>query len=115
MRILAALMLALAAVPMPAAQAAELVYVEAKGCVYCARFNGQKLRNYKKSEVGQATPIRRVDLMRRWPKDLNQVDRPPYTPVFILVEDGRELGRFNGYVNPQKFDRDLKRLLSKRG
>lgn len=95
--------------------AAELVMVELKSCVYCMKFNRQMARGYQASETGRRIPLRRVDLMGRWPADLKGVDRPPYTPVFILVDKGRELGRFNGYDNPAQFNRDLKRLLESHG
>ena len=112
-RFFVALSLALAVLPAPAASAAELVFVEVMGCVYCIRFNKQMAHNYQASSTGKAVPLRRVNLRQRWPADLKQVDRPPYTPVFILVENGEEVGRFNGYVNPQRFNHDLQRLLRK--
>jgi hypothetical protein len=112
-RLVVALSLALTVLPAPAVSAAELVFVEVMGCTYCIRFNRQMAQKYQVSDTGKAVPLRRVNLRKRWPADLNQVDRPPYTPVFILVEDGREVGRFNGYTNPQRFNRDLRRLLRK--
>ncbi len=113
-RLAAALLLAFACLP-SMATAAELVLVEVKGCVYCIRFNKQMAGPYQASEIGRKVPLRRVNLMERWPADLQAVDRPPYTPVFILVEDGREVGRFNGYVNARQFHRDLRRLLDANG
>ena len=116
MRLSAVFLLALAVLPAagPVA-AAELVFVEVKSCVYCIRFNKQMAGPYEASETGRKVPLRRVNLMERWPADLKAVDRPPYTPVFILVEDGREVGRFNGYVNARQFNRDLRRLLDASG
>ncbi|MBO6718725.1 MAG: transcriptional regulator [Rhizobiaceae bacterium] len=113
-RLLAALFLALAALPTPStAYAAELVFVEVMGCVYCIRFNRQMADAYQASETGKQVPLRRVNLRQRWPADLRNVDRPPYTPVFILVENGAEIGRFNGYTNPQRFKRELASLLGR--
>lgn len=114
-RFAAALSLALAVLSSAPAIAAELVYVELKSCGYCIRFNKQMAHAYQTSEIGQRIPLRRVSLIGRWPADLKNVDRPPYTPVFILVEDGRELGRFNGYTGPEQFNRELQRLLKKQG
>lgn len=109
MKIVAAALVALAL--SSAAQAAELIFVQADGCIHCIRFNRQMAAPYRASESGRKVPLRDVDLAKRWPADLGQVDRPPYTPVFILVEDGRELGRFNGYLGPKQFNREVKRLL----
>jgi thioredoxin-related protein len=114
-RLSAALLVALAMMPTAPAAAAELLFVEVKSCVYCIRFNKQMAGPYQASELGQKVPLRRVNLMERWPADLKAVDRPPYTPVFILVENGKEVGRFNGYVNARQFNRDLKRLLGASG
>lgn len=110
-----ALALCLVLLPAAVALSAELVFVEIRSCVHCIRFNKQMAGPYQASETGQKVPLRRVDLMQRWPADLKAVDRPPYTPVFILVEDGKELGRFNGYVNARQFNRELKRLMDKTG
>lgn len=96
------------------ASAAQLVYVEWKDCGYCKVFNRQMAWAYASSSVGKKIPLRRVDILRRWPADLKRVNRPSYTPVFILVESGREVGRFDGYTNPQGFTSNLQRLLQRR-
>jgi thioredoxin-related protein len=114
-RLIAAGLLMLASLLASAAVSAELVFVEVSSCAYCIRFNKHSAPAYQQSEIGRQVPLRRVNLMQRWPEDLKAVDRPPYTPVFILVENGRELGRFNGYVGPRQFDRDVRRLLKRRG
>lgn len=113
-RLLAALSLALIALCAPAASAGQLVYVEWSGCGYCKIFNKQMAWAYKSSAVGKKVPLRRVDILGRWPADLKRVSRPSYTPVFILVEKGREVGRFDGYSSPQGFKRNLERLLLSR-
>lgn len=114
-RLAAALLIAFGLMPTGAALAAELVYVEHDGCYYCYRFNHQMAQAYAASATGKKVPLRPVELLSRWPEDLKGIDRPPYTPVFILVEKGRELGRFNGYSNPAQFNRDLRKLLEKQG
>lgn len=103
----------LIAVLSTAAQAAELVMVELKSCSYCAKFNREMAPAYEASEIGKAIPLRRVN-PRKWPKDLAGVTRAPYTPVFILVEDGREIGRFAGYGGPDYFNEKLSKLLARR-
>lgn len=95
------------------AQAAELVMTNLKSCSYCVRFNREMAPAYERSEIGRAIPLRRID-PRRWPADLAAVERTPYTPVFILVEEGREVGRFMGYAGPGHFKRKLSDLLARR-
>jgi thioredoxin-related protein len=60
-----------------------------------------------------AVPLRQIDARRPWPKDLSRVLRPRATPIFILVEEGREIGRFAGYVSPDDFFAKLERLVAK--
>lgn len=110
-KLLAALSIALAVLYVPAASAAQLVYVEWADCGICKVFNRQMAWAYASSAVGRKVPLRRVDILRHWPDDLKRVKRPYYTPVFILVDKGREVGRFEGYASPQGFTRNLQRLL----
>ena|SRR5687767_14427443 len=112
-RLLAALSIAFTVLYVPAASAAQLVYVEWTGCGICKVFNRQMAWAYASSGIGKRVPLRRVDILQ-WPADLKKVNRPSYTPVFILVEKGREVGRFAGYSSPQRFTSNLQRLLRKR-
>lgn len=113
-RLLAALSIAFTIYCTPAASAAQLVYVEWSDCGICKVFNRQMAWAYSSSAVGKKVPLRRVDILRQWPGDLKRVRRPEYTPVFILVDKGREVGRFAGYSNPQGFTQNLQQLLNRR-
>lgn len=105
-------LLALAALPRPAA-ATEwvLVMVEQAGCVYCARWNEEVAPEYPLTPEGQFAPLRRVDL-RDLPEDLSFESRPIYTPTFVLMGDGEEVGRLEGYPGEDFFWGLLGRLLS---
>jgi thioredoxin-related protein len=96
-----------------ASDAAELVMVELKSCVYCAKFNREMASAYQGSKTGQSVPLRRIN-PRKWPADLSAVKKTPYTPVFILVDDGREIGRFAGYSGPEQFNAKLKKLMARK-
>jgi len=78
-------------------QAAELIMFEQKGCVWCARFNRDIAPAYEKTEEGKRAPLRRVDIDKPQPQDLAFVRRERFTPVFVLVDNGREFGRIRGY------------------
>jgi thioredoxin-related protein len=110
----AAFSAALAAVVWSAApsQPAELVMVELKSCVYCAKFNREMASAYQNSETGRSIPLRRIN-PRKWPTDLAAVKKTPYTPVFILVDEGREIGRFAGYSGSAQFKSKLNQLLAR--
>jgi hypothetical protein len=88
---------ALALLLTSAAHAAELIMFEQQGCVWCEKFNREIAPAYAKTSEGQRAPLRRVDTGGPMPPDLAFVQRERFTPVFVLVEDGREFGRIRGY------------------
>src|SRR2546421_10790259 len=95
MRFLAALLLTLLLAP--AAGAAELVMFEQKGCVWCQRFDREIAPAYDKATEGKRAPLRRLDIAQPVPADLAFIRRERFTPVFVLVDEGREVGRIRGY------------------
>jgi hypothetical protein len=111
MRLAAALALSLL---WTAAQAAELVVVEQKGCVWCQRFDAEIAPGYANTEEGKRAPLRRHDLRQPWPADITVREGARYTPTFILLNDDRtEVGRFVGYPGDQFFYPALIQLLAK--
>ncbi|MFK7940012.1 MAG: hypothetical protein AB8B82_11575 [Roseovarius sp.] len=84
------------------AQAAELVMVEQMGCHWCERWNEEISHIYPKTDEGQRAPLRRVDL-RDLPDDLTFRSPPVFTPTFVLVQDGQELARIEGYNGDEFF------------
>lgn len=79
------------------ARAAELVMFEQKGCVWCQRFDREIAPAYDKTSEGKRAPLRRLDIAQPVPSDLGFIRRERFTPVFVLVEEGREIGRIRGY------------------
>lgn len=90
--------------------ATELVMVEQTGCEWCARWNAEIAPAYPKTTEGKFAPLRRVDL-RAMPDDLDIARRVSFTPTFLIVEDGREIGRLEGYPGPDFFWPVLDNLL----
>ncbi|MEY9464839.1 MULTISPECIES: thioredoxin [Bradyrhizobium] len=103
------------ALPAMASRAAELVMLERAGCVWCARFNAEIAPIYGKTDEGRAAPLRRVDLNRPLPADLAGIDPGPFTPTFVVVQEGREIGRIRGYPGDAFFFGLLDRILSNTG
>ena len=95
---------ALLAVPLAqAAQAAELLMLEQPGCPWCARFNAEIAPAWPNTDEGRRAPLRRVDITRPWPDDLKDVARERFTPTFVLIDEGREIGRLRGYPGDEFF------------
>ena len=96
-----------------AVEAAQLLMTDHRACRYCAQFNREVGKAYSKTEAGELAPLRRVSRLKKWPADLAAITPAYHTPVFILVEDGREVGRFAGYVGEEAFWQQLNPLLAK--
>lgn len=94
-----------------AAIAAELVMVEEKGCIWCARWNAEIAPAYPKTAEGRFAPLRRVDI-HDMPEDLETDRRVAFTPTFLLVEDGKELARIEGYPGADFFWPMLTKILT---
>ncbi|MAU53509.1 MAG: hypothetical protein CMN17_14330 [Roseovarius sp.] len=92
------------------AHAAELLMVERHGCHWCERWNAEIGPIYPKTEESQRAPLRRVQI-RDLPDDVAFVSRPVFTPTFVLVDEGRELGRIEGYAGDEFFWFLLTKLL----
>lgn len=86
----------------PAWAEMTLVMVEQDGCVWCARWDAEIAPAWPKTEVGQDAPLRRVDL-HALPDDVAFDSRPRLTPTFVLVRDGAEIGRLEGYPGADFF------------
>jgi len=97
------LTLVLALLISPAANAAELVMFSRVGCPYCAQFDREIAPIYDRSDEGKAAPLRRVDINAPIPSDLGSVTVERITPVFVLVDKGREIGRIRGYPGEDNF------------
>lgn len=110
MRLLALFLLALIAVP---AQSAELVMFEQKSCVWCLRFDRDIAPAYDKTSEGKRAPLRRLDISQPVPTDLAFIRRERFTPVFVLIDQGREIGRIRGYPGDTFFWGLLANLLER--
>lgn len=85
------------------AAAAELVLFEAKGCAWCEAWDAEIGGIYPKAPESRVAPLRRVDIHAERPADLAAVRGIIYTPTFVLMEDGVEVGRITGYAGEEFF------------
>lgn len=89
--------------PPAAAGSAELLMFEREGCVWCARWDREVGPAYDRTAEGRAAPLRRIDLGKGGPAEPALARPVRYTPTFVLVEDGREVGRITGYLSNETF------------
>ncbi len=90
------------ALPGSAAADPYLLMAEEDGCYWCGRWNAEIGHIYPKTAEGRTAPLVRYDIHSETP-DVAFKSRVHYTPTFILVEDGVELGRIEGYPGEDFF------------
>lgn len=100
LKVLAATVLAL--VPLATLAEPRLLMAEESGCYWCARWNEEISHIYPKTAEGQAAPLERFDVRGKHP-EVEFAKRVHFTPTFILVDDGKELGRIEGYPGEDFF------------
>ncbi|MTH34898.1 SoxS protein [Paracoccus limosus] len=111
-RILLAGLAILAVRPAQAAPALRLMMVRRKGCVYCAQWDREIGPVYGQHPEGRAAPLFMVDVDGPYPDGL-ALDRMPWlTPSFILLRDGIEMARFEGYPGATRFFAVLQHMLA---
>ncbi len=110
---LAAGLIVFSAATFEVARAAELVMFERAGCPWCQRWEREVAPIYPNTPEGRQAPLRKVDLDRGVPADLTLAAPVRFTPTFVLVENGREIGRVTGYINDASFWGLLEKLLLK--
>lgn len=98
-----ALALALFLAPLAAWAEATLLMAEEPGCMWCARWNAQIAPIYPKTGEGEAAPLRRMDITEATPDDITLARPVLFTPTFILLIDGEEASRLEGYPGEDFF------------
>jgi len=93
----------------------ELLMFEQPGCVYCAKWNEDVGPEYPLTNEGVAAPLRRLQLRDPLPQDIALVSHPVFTPTFVLVLDGVEAGRIEGYPGEDFFWPLLADMIAKSG
>ncbi|MEZ5797037.1 MAG: thioredoxin family protein [Paracoccaceae bacterium] len=97
-------LLPLAGLPAHAEPAAlTLVMFEQPGCTYCAAWNANVGPEYPLTDEGRAAPLHRVQLRDGIPEGMQMTSVPVFTPTFVLMGDGQELGRIEGYPGEDFF------------
>jgi len=85
------------------AEASELLMFERDGCVWCARWNREIAPVYDKTDEARLLPLRRIDMDRDKSPGVVLASPVRFTPTFLIVDNGREIGRITGYMNDESF------------
>lgn len=87
---------------------AVLVMIGDPGCPYCARFEREVAPGYRASDDGRLAPLVRRD---RRDADVAFIPKVVYSPTFIMLVRGREIGRIVGYGGADIFWMQVAALL----
>lgn len=85
-----------------AAWTAELVMISRHGCHWCEKWEQEIGPIYPNTQEAKRAPLQRVDITNL-PDSISFTSKPVYTPTFILVHNGQELGRIEGYPGEDFF------------
>lgn len=94
------------------ATAAELLMFRSPGCPWCVAWDRQVGPVYGKTEVGRRAPVRFVAMEKKEPLAVSLRSPVRFSPTFVLVDAGREVGRIEGYPGEDFFWGLLEKLVA---
>lgn len=89
----------------------ELLMIDQPGCEWCALWDSEVGVVYPKTPEGARAPLRRLGIRSAALRELTLKSRPRFTPTFILMSNGAEIGRIEGYPGEDFFWGLLQKLL----
>ena len=96
-------------------EAAELLMFESPGCSWCAQWRAEVGPGYPKSDEGKRAPLRMLPLAQASSSGVQLAAPVVMSPTFVLVDDGREVGRIVGYPGADFFWGLLSQMIAKLG
>jgi hypothetical protein len=87
----------------PAQAQARLMMVEQAGCTYCAAWHAEVGPEYPATAEGKSAPLLLQDLRAPLPENVSLKSPPVFTPTFILLQNGVEVARLEGYPSEDFF------------
>lgn len=81
----------------------RLMMVEEHGCPWCERWKAEIGPIYPKTSEGRIAPLFTVMIHDPLKENITLLSPPVFTPTFILLNDGQEIGRIEGYQSDEFF------------
>jgi thioredoxin-related protein len=111
--LLATVVFSAATLQASAAEAAvRLLMFEAPACPHCKRWHVEIGGIYEKSREGRFAPLERLAISEAARRSVAGVR---YSPTFVVLRNGEELGRIVGYSGPDFFWSQLGEVLARAG
>jgi thioredoxin-related protein len=95
------------------AMSSELLMFEQPACEWCERWNDEIGGIYHKTIEGRRAPLNRLIIRAPLPDNIKLTSPVTYTPTFVLIEEGLEIGRITGYPGEDFFWGYLAQLIAK--
>ena len=93
----------------------RLLMVTRVGCIYCAAWDREIAPGFAASSEGRAAPLLRVDIDGPWPDGIALARRPTITPTFVVLRNGAEAARLEGYPGENFFYAVLDEIMEDAG
>jgi len=97
----------------PAAAETRLLMLDQPACEWCARWDAEVGTVYARTAEGRQAPLLRTDIHGPLPQGVSLARRARYTPTFVLLEDGAEIDRIEGYPGEAFFYGLLQQMLER--
>ncbi len=81
----------------------QLLMIDQAGCIYCAQWEAEIGPIYPVTEEAEVAPLTKVDIGAALPEGVELARPAAFTPTFVLLQDGREVGRIEGYPGEDFF------------
>jgi len=111
----ALLIAALLAAPGASLAETRLLMLDQPACGYCARWDAEVGVIYDRTDEGRLAPLMRQSIHSDPPPGVTLARSAHYTPTFVLLSDGAEVGRIEGYPGEGFFYGLLQQLLKEAG
>lgn len=90
----------------------RLIMVEEPGCRFCRKWDAEIGPGYRKTTEGRFAPLKRV---QRGAAEIKGLAPVVFTPTFVVMRSGEELGRITGYPGADYFYEELRPILATAG
>jgi thioredoxin-related protein len=97
--------------PTEPASTFEVLVFEVEGCRYCDMLRRDVLPRWRSGTMGAEAPLRFIDINRVDIGKLALRGEVRMVPTVVLMKDGREVDRIDGYTGAEQFFQLIGRML----
>ncbi|HUS52431.1 MAG TPA: hypothetical protein VMY41_00295 [Thermohalobaculum sp.] len=91
----------------------RLLMLDRSACEWCERWDAEVGIVYAMTAEGKRAPLLRSNIFESLPEGIVLTRRAHFTPTFVLVKDGAEIGRIEGYPGEDFFYGMLQQMLDR--